>query len=99
MKQHIQHRRDPAATWLAINPVLKAGEIGIESDSLRFKIGDGTSVWTSLGYGGSTRLSDLTDVNQSQKVDGSVLIYNATAGKFVADAVETKITLTDGGNF
>lgn len=32
------------------NPVLAAGEFGFETDSFRFKVGDGTTAWVDLGY-------------------------------------------------
>jgi hypothetical protein len=43
-------RRDTAANWTTANPVLLAGELGLESDTNKIKIGDGTTAWTSLGY-------------------------------------------------
>ena len=39
------------------------------------------------------------DLDESAKVDGSVIYYDASAQKFKADALETKLTLLDGGNF
>ena len=39
------------------------------------------------------------DLDESAKVDGSVVYYDASAQKFKADALETKLTLLDGGNF
>lgn len=99
-RQHIQLRRDTAANWTAVNPVLRAGEAGYESDTRRLKIGDGASSWAQLPYvsGGGT-LSNLTDVNTTSKVDGSVLYYDSAEAKFMANEITTKITLTDGGNF
>ena len=35
-------RRDTAANWTSVNPVLLAGEIGIETDTYKFKIGNGS---------------------------------------------------------
>jgi hypothetical protein len=46
----IQFRRDTAANWASVDPVLSAGELGYESDTKRFKIGDGTNEWTALEY-------------------------------------------------
>ena len=43
-------RSDTAANWTAVNPVLQAGEIGVETDTRRYKIGDGTTAWSSLSY-------------------------------------------------
>ena len=48
----IQLRRDTAANWTSSNPVLGAGELGVETDTDQFKIGDGATAWSSLGYGG-----------------------------------------------
>jgi hypothetical protein len=47
----IQVRRDTAANWTSVNPVLASGEIGFETDTNKFKIGlGGTTAWTSLDY-------------------------------------------------
>ena len=51
MADRIQMRRDTAANWTAANPVLAQGEPGIETDTLKIKIGDGATAWTSLAYG------------------------------------------------
>nr|BAR25956.1 hypothetical protein [uncultured Mediterranean phage uvMED]BAR25984.1 hypothetical protein [uncultured Mediterranean phage uvMED]BAR25993.1 hypothetical protein [uncultured Mediterranean phage uvMED]BAR26042.1 hypothetical protein [uncultured Mediterranean phage uvMED]BAR26085.1 hypothetical protein [uncultured Mediterranean phage uvMED] len=39
------------------------------------------------------------DLNQSSKVDKSVIYYDQSADTFKADAVYTAETLTDGGSF
>ena len=39
------------------------------------------------------------ELDESAKVDGSIVYYDASAQKFKADALETKLTLLDGGNF
>ena len=46
----IQIRRGTAAEWTAANPVLAAGELGLETDTGKTKIGDGVTAWNSLGY-------------------------------------------------
>lgn len=46
----LQVRRGLASNWTNTNPILYAGEIGYETDSNRFKIGDGTTSWSSLDY-------------------------------------------------
>jgi len=46
MAVRIQLRRDTAANWVSADPVLRAGEIGIETDTLKFKIGTGAT-WTA----------------------------------------------------
>jgi len=42
-----------ASLWTSSNPTLLAGERGVESDTKRFKIGDGSTAWTSLEYASS----------------------------------------------
>jgi hypothetical protein len=46
----MKQRYDTAANWTTANPTLLAGEIGIESDTKKWKLGDGSTAWTSLGY-------------------------------------------------
>jgi hypothetical protein len=46
----IKHRRDTAANWTSANSTLAAGEIGVETDTLKFKVGDGSTAWSSLRY-------------------------------------------------
>jgi len=50
MIARIQLRNDTASAWTLANPVLAQGEMGIESDTLKQKIGDGSSDWITLGY-------------------------------------------------
>jgi len=55
MATRIQVRRDTAANWTTSGTtVLAAGEIGFETDTLLFKIGDGSQTWTNLEYAGGT---------------------------------------------
>ena len=46
----IKLRRGTAAQWTSANPVLAAGEMGVETDTQRSKFGDGTTAWASLAY-------------------------------------------------
>ena len=39
------------------------------------------------------------DLEDTDKVDGSVIYYDSSSAKFKADATTTKLTLVDGGNF
>lgn len=43
-------RRGTAAQWTTANTVLAAGELGYETDTGMFKLGDGTTAWTALAY-------------------------------------------------
>ena len=75
MATRMQQRRGTATQWTTANPVLGAGEIGFESDSGKFKIGDGTNTWTNLDYfitldelGGS--LDDFIPLTQRAAANG-----------------------------
>lgn len=46
----MQQRRDIAANWTTANSVLLSGEIGLETDTDKLKIGDGATAWNSLAY-------------------------------------------------
>jgi hypothetical protein len=50
----IQLRRDTAANWTTANPVLAPGEAGVELDTGKFKLGDGSTAWTPLAYAGGS---------------------------------------------
>jgi hypothetical protein len=50
MTARLQNRRDTAANWTSNNPTLAQGEIGYETDTTKFKIGDGATAWNSLAY-------------------------------------------------
>lgn len=68
----IQIRRDTAANWTSVNPTLAAGEMGLETDTDRYKIGNGTTPWNALS-------ADLTvdRLIAGNQVEGDVLIsYN-----------------------
>ena len=54
LKMKIQLRHDTAANWkLHEDVVLLAGERGVETDTNKFKFGDGTKAWSELPYAGT----------------------------------------------
>ena len=77
----IQVRRDAAATWTSTNPTLAAGEIGFETDTGKFKIGTGSTAWTSLTYAAD-----------ASKITGTTL----PAGITSASGLATVGTITTG---
>lgn len=60
MTVKVQLRRGTASGWTSANPTLSAGEIGIETDTGKFKIGNGSTSWTSLSYAAAAP-SDLSN--------------------------------------
>jgi hypothetical protein len=65
----MQQRRGTAAQWTAANPTLAAGEIGFETDTSKFKIGNGSSNWAALTY--FANANDLTAI-----IDGAPAALN-----------------------
>ena len=78
-------RRDTAANWTSANPTLLAGEIGIESDTNKIKLGTGSTSWTSLGYTPWSQVSAYpfvnADIAASAAIVDTKLATIATAGK------------------
>jgi hypothetical protein len=46
----MQQRRGTAEQWTTADPVLAPGEIGFETDTGQFKVGDGVNIWSELSY-------------------------------------------------
>ena len=81
-------RNDTAANWTSVNPVLSKGEIGIEIDTNKFKIGDGVKTWSQLAYAGSVVSASAT--NGHITVDGSdVTVYTLPTGGSAIGGVKT----------
>jgi len=50
MATRMQQRRGTAEQWTLANPILAPGEIGFETDTNQFKIGDGVNQWEDIEY-------------------------------------------------
>ena len=77
MTTRIKLRRDTAANWTQENPVLAAGEPGLETDTGKVKYGNGTTPWAQLSYGGGGAAS-LTDEGNVVVTAGSTEHWIAT---------------------
>jgi hypothetical protein len=67
MAIQIQLRRGTASQWSTSNPILAQGEMGLETDTGRFKVGDGINGWNALAYSsGPTGPQGPTGVKGSQ---------------------------------
>ena len=84
MATRMQQRRGTASQWTSANPVLNAGELGWESDTNKFKIGDGTNHWADLDY--------FIDVNSTvNPAFGTSIVFEGAT----ADSYETTLQVTD----
>jgi hypothetical protein len=77
MATRMQQRRGTAQQWTDANPVLAAGEIGFETDTNQFKIGDGVNLWAALSY-----FKNLEDLGGS--LDDYILVTARSAVNGVA---------------
>ena len=64
MADKIQIRRDTAAAWTSANPVLYVGEMGLETNTKKFKVGDGVTAWNALAYWGDAYDGNPATINQ-----------------------------------
>ena len=110
MANRIQLRRDGAQQWANINPILAQGELGIEIDTSRIKIGDGVTPWNSLKYerpletesnAANTLVKRDADGNFQAGAITATLIGNASTATRFANARQIQLTgqVTGSGSF
>jgi hypothetical protein len=91
----MKQRYDTAANWTTANPTLLAGEIGIESDTNKWKLGDGSTAWTSLGYIPGLSLSAYplvnADISATAEIAVSKLADGAARQLLQTDAAGTSV--------
>lgn len=80
MASIIQIRQDTAANWTSVDPTLHMGEFGLETDTGKTKLGDGTTAWTSLAYyaAGGNVTGPVSSTNQA------LTIFDDTSGQLLA---------------
>ena len=90
----IQIRRGTAAQWTSANPTLAVGEFGYESDTGKFKIGTGSTAWTSLSYQGA---GTVTSITAGTGLSGGAITTSGTIAIDTATTVDvsTAQTLTN----
>ena len=86
IKTKIQLRNDLAATWNSKNPVLLKGEMGVETDTRKIKIGDGTTAWKALSYVGADANYILAVINENRDTCTQIEL---TQGQTDADGLAT----------
>lgn len=99
-------RNDTAEAWTTANPVLKAGEAGIETDTHKFKFGDGTTAWKNLDYAGADEKQikaliaadedNFTTVVPNEGEDDLVAIRRVITAPKKGDICAVKRELADG---
>ena len=77
LNSRTKQKYDTSANWTSNNPVLLAGEIGIESNTKKTKIGDGTTAWNSLEYAFNIDTNKTVTASTATTVTGA---YNSSTG-------------------
>jgi len=90
MPVQIQFRRGTAAEWTAADPILALAEMGIETDTGKFKVGDGVSAWTARPYGG---------IQGPQGIQGDVGPQGGPQPVVVLDTIDDYPGSPDPGTF
>ena len=98
MAFQLQLRHDTAANWISTNPVLAQGEIAVITDSLQFRIGNGTSAFNSLSNQGATGPTQTMPYRSFG--DGSDLNVNITSGvtTLTRDMFYNNLTISGTGS-
>ncbi len=76
----MQQRRGTAAQWTSANPILAAGEIGFETDTGKFKMGNGSSAWSALSYFADASDFDTTAIESTIDSKVATAVNNLVAG-------------------
>jgi len=92
IRVQMAQRKDTAANWTAANPILLSGEIGYETDTKKFKIGNGSTNWNSLAY------LPIPDGSGNLTITGNLEIGSTGSLTFegsTADGFETTLAVTN----
>jgi len=77
MAIQIQLRRGLSTEWTAADPILAEGEIAVETDTLKFKVGNGVTNWNILPYAtGATGAQGPTGPTGAQGLYGMNPIFS-----------------------
>ena len=89
-------RNDTATNWASKNPVLTLGELGVETDTRKFKIGDGNTAYNSLKYGlgGNVEVKNTAPTASDVGYDIGTLWVDTTGTKAYILFAKTASTAT-----
>jgi hypothetical protein len=75
----LQFRRGTASEWSNANSILADGELAIETDTRNIKIGNGSTTWNSLAYGGLAGPTGPANFPISPITSGNLVYTNGTS--------------------
>ena len=92
----VQIRNDTAQNWAVENPVLLPGELGLETDTLKGKFGDGETTWNSLPYAWSTTDTTYT-AGTGIAISNAKAISNSGVRSIATGSVNGTISVNTNG--
>ena len=95
MAVQIQFRRATAAEWTAANTILAEGELGLETDTTFYKIGTGSTAWTSLAYGSIQGALAANAVTTAKILDANVTTAKIASSAVTADKIASNAWTTN----
>lgn len=103
MADLIQIRRDTASNWTSANPTLAQGELGIETDTSKIKVGDGSTAWSSKTYlvdVGAYITASSTTTMTNKTLSGGVLagVTTTASGDMELDPATRTVVVKGGGS-
>jgi hypothetical protein len=94
----VQVRRGTASQWTSANPTLASGEWGFETDTLKVKIGNGSTAWNSLAYQGAGSVTSITagtGLSGGTITSTGTIAIDSTVATLTGTQTLTNKTLTD----
>ena len=67
------HAYATSAQWSNANPVLMSGEMGVESDTRKYKIGDCVTKWSNLSYASGVSIDTTLNASSTNPVQNKVI--------------------------
>lgn len=92
MARKIQFRRGTAASWTSTDPTLAIGELGLETDTGKIKIGDGVTAWSARPYIDAAALAHIADTSAAH---AAASIASTPAGTLAATDVQAALNELD----
>jgi hypothetical protein len=90
MTTRIQLRRGTASEWTTVNPTLSSGELGYETNTGKFKIGNGSSLWSALDY----FETDLSEYLTTSSASTTYLTQSSASTTYLTQASASTTYLT-----
>lgn len=93
MNTRLQLRNDTSANWASVNPILLKGELGLETNTNKIKMGDGVNAWNALSYingatGDYIPTAEKGAVNGVATLDATGKVTSAQLPSYVDEVVE-----------